>query len=231
MSDRGGQRARARRCRACRRTRMFVSTLRRSRCPTRSAPTARPTSSPSRALHPDDRAGPGDRPGHLGAPRPPTTRRSRSSATAATSASTPARPAVGLLARHARRSSGCRGPPQGLRPGDTWDLPGGGSITYAEHRGVGDLPGHPGPGQAARARRRRRHGPRPAAVAVRPPPAAVGAGHPGRRRGRPGPYRGRGRRAARTDPEAFATEFAELTARLRAAHPPAARPHARRQEE
>ncbi len=117
-------------CPACRRTRRFLSTC-TIKVPER--PRRRRQRRPAGLrgrLHPDDRPGPRDRPGHLGhpaagqpgadgrrLPRRPRPRQRRA--------------AVGLRAGRpsgmqrrwtARRS--------GLRPGETWQLPGGGSLTF-----------------------------------------------------------------------------------------------------
>ena len=114
------------------------------------------------------------------------------------------------------------GPPQGLRPGDTWQLPGGGSLTYVSTAEwatfqVTQDPGKvPALGAAAGmvlglllslfVRRRR--------LWVRATPAPAGAdGTPGRTVVEVGGL-------ARNDPEAFSTEFAELVERLRASAPP-----------
>lgn len=119
------------------------------------------------------------------------------------------------------------GPPQGLRPGDTWQLPGGGSLTYAgtAQWATFQVTQDPGKGVALVAAtgmvlglllslfvRRRR-------VWVRVRPAGGDAG-PGRTVVEVGGL-------ARTDPEAFATEFAEFGTRLRAAVPPDGAPPTR----
>ncbi len=113
-------------------------------------------------------------------------------------------------------------PAQGLRPGDTWQLPGGGSLTYDSTAQWTTLQvtQDPGKGLALVAAcgmvlglllslfvRRRR-------LWVRAVPAGGDAGT-GRTVVEVGGL-------ARTDPEAFAVEFAELADRLRAAAPPAA---------
>jgi len=117
-------------------------------------------------------------------------------------------------------------PPQGLRPGDTWDLPGGGSLTF---EGTGEwatfqVTQDPGKWLALVASvgmvlglllslfvRRRR-------LWARVTPGPAGAdGTPGRTVVEVGGL-------ARTDPEAFETEFAELAERLRARAAPGTAP-------
>ncbi len=114
-------------------------------------------------------------------------------------------------------------PPQGLRQGETWNLPGGGSLTYAgtAEWATFQVTQDPGKGLALVAAtgmvvglllslfvRRRR-----VWVRVRP---TGGDAAPGRTVVEVGGL-------ARTDPEAFAAEFAELSTRLRAAVPPSTR--------
>jgi len=113
-------------------------------------------------------------------------------------------------------------PPQGLRPGDTWQLPGGGSVTYVDTAEWATFQVTQDPGKLLAlvaaagivlglllslfVRRRR--------LWVRAGPAPEGGeGTRGRTVVEVGGL-------ARTDPEAFATEFAELTERLRACAPP-----------
>ena len=115
-------------------------------------------------------------------------------------------------------------PAQGLRPGETWQLPGGGSLTYdsTAQWATFQVTQDPGKGLALLAAcgmvlglllslfiRRRR-------VWVRVRSDMVGAG-PAGAEGTPGPTVVEVGGLARTDPEAFATEFAALTARLREA--------------
>ena len=112
------------------------------------------------------------------------------------------------------------GAPQGLRPGETWQLPGGGSLTFTgtSEWATFQVTQDPGKGLALVAAvgmvlglllslfvKRRR-----VWVRVRPAGADEGAGRTVVEVGG----------LARTDPESFASEFAELTARLRAAAPP-----------
>ena len=93
-------------------------------------------------------------------------------------------PAVGLLARHLRHAAALDGAPQGLLPGRVLAAARRRQPDLRRHRRVGDLPGHPGPGQAAGAGRVGRHRRRPAALAVRAPPPGLGARPPlGRRPG------------------------------------------------
>jgi len=112
------------------------------------------------------------------------------------------------------------GPPQGLQPGQTWQLSGGGSLTYdsTAQWATFQVTQDPGKGLALVAsagmviglllslfvRRRRLW------VRVRPPAGADGG--PGRTVVEVGGL-------ARTDQEAFATEFAELVGELRSAVP------------
>ena len=108
------------------------------------------------------------------------------------------------------------GPPQGLRPGETWQLPGGGSLTYDSTAEWATLQVTQDPGKllvlvaaagmvvglllSLFVRRRR--------VWVRASSPTGSGGAPGRTVVEVGGL-------ARTDPEAFAAEFAELTAALR----------------
>ena len=91
-------------------------------------------------------------------------------------------PAVGLLPRHLGDAAGRRG--HGARPAARADVPAAerGVTDLHRHRAVGDLPGHPGPGQAAGADGRGRDRRRPPALAVHPPAPDLGAGHHRRRR-------------------------------------------------
>ncbi len=117
------------------------------------------------------------------------------------------------------------GPPQGLRPGDTWQLPGGGSLTYTGTAEWATFQVTQDPGKILAlvaatgmvlglllslfVRRRR------VWVRVRPAPADTAGADAG-----PGRTVVEVGGLARTDPETFATEFAELSTRLRAAVPP-----------
>ena len=113
------------------------------------------------------------------------------------------------------------GPPQGLQPGDTWELPGGGSITYESTAEWATFQVTQDPGKwvalgasagmvlglmlSLFVRRRR--------LWVRATPAG-GEGGSGRTVVEVGGL-------PRSDPEAFATEFAELVERVRARAPAA----------
>ena len=120
--------------------------------------------------------------------------------------------------------------PQGLLPGDTWNLPGGGSLTFVETTEWATFQVTQDPGKwvalaasvgivaglllSLRIRRRR------VWVRIAPATASTGAGSagaglpPGRTVVEVGGL-------ARTDADTFLAEFAELTERLRATAPPA----------
>ena len=124
------------------------------------------------------------------------------------------------------------GQPQGLRPGQTWQLPGGGSLTFdsTAEWATFQVTQDPGKGLALLAAsgmvlglllslfvRRRRVWVRVRPAGDRPAEDAASAGAEstsGRTVVEVGGL-------ARTDPEAFAAEFAELTERLRVVVPPA----------
>ena len=116
------------------------------------------------------------------------------------------------------------GPPQGLQPGDTWELPGGGSITYESTAEWATFQVTQDPGKIVAlvsaagmvlglmlslfVRRRR--------LWVRATPAG-GEGESGRTVVEVGGL-------PRTDPEAFSAEFAALVDRVRVSAPPAPEP-------
>jgi cytochrome c biogenesis protein len=152
------------------------------------------------------------------------TPRSPCSATAATSASTPGAPRRCTTWRTGPGSSRSVTARRSAHPGR--DLGAGGRRQPDLRRDdrVGDVPGHPGPGQARRPGRLDGHGAGPVPVAVRAPPAGVGARPPGRRRDDAGRTVVEVAGLARSGPEAFTEEFDGLAARLRADAPPPAPP-------
>ena len=205
---RGRRRRWTRRSRACRRTRRSCRTA-RSRCRTPLPAAARLRGH----LHPDDRPGP-RRPGgstsvHPAADDPVLTLVGYRGNLGLDSR----RPAAVYTLERSAGSPRSTRAPHALRPGETWQLPGGGAVSF---EGVDEwitlqVTQDPGKGLALWAAGR--HGGRPGAVAARAPPPALGARRP--RTGRDGRTVVEVGGLARTDAEAFAAEFAGLAERLR----------------
>ena len=89
-------------------------------------------------------------------------------------------------------------PSIGLKPGGSWKLANGYTVTFVGRHGVRQLPGHRRPRQEPRAGRRSAHRGRSDPVAAGAPPSVLGACAALRRRA----YRGRGRRACSYRPGA-----------------------------
>ena len=132
----------------------------------------------------------------VGLPGRRRTRRSPSSATAATSGSTPARRSRSTRSRTAPAGGDRRRRRRsGSTLGETWELPGGGSLTFVETTEWATFQVTQDPGKRLALLASGGMVARAVPVAVRAPPPGVGAGAPRQATADRPPYRGRDRRA------------------------------------